>query len=207
MDARRPRGGLDLGVRRSPATLRDRLASGDVREQRVLWEHADRVVHRLERGVAKVPAVDEDAPLRGVGEADEQPGERRLARPARSDQGRDLPRTYDEADVPRGVGVCARMAVSDPDELDEAATGLWQGPACGASTTLGFCSSSSITRSAPAAAAKTSCKIWPSDRLRRLPASQGRPASDHHGPRHGLRTQGKPDARPGTRVKGVPRRT
>ena len=85
MHLRQPRGVLDLVLRRTDAAVGDVVADRVVEQHGVLRHHADRRAQAFLRHVADVLAVDPDAALGHVVEAEQQPADGGLARAGRPD--------------------------------------------------------------------------------------------------------------------------
>ena len=94
-----PRRGLDLRLRRARPAVGDVGGDRAMQERRVLRDHADRGAQALLRHVADVLAVDADAALLDLVEAQQQVDERRLARARAADQADALARPHDEVEV------------------------------------------------------------------------------------------------------------
>ena len=92
MDVGRPAGGFDLGLGRVQAGVEQVGADGVVEQVRFLRHHADLRGQRVERHVAQVVPVDQDAPAGGVVQARDQIGQGGLARAAGPDQRHQLAR-------------------------------------------------------------------------------------------------------------------
>ena len=88
-----------------------------MQERRVLRDHADRGAQALLRHVADVLAVDADAALLELVEAQEQVDERGLARARASDEADALARPHDEVEVVEHLAAVA-AAVGERDVLE-----------------------------------------------------------------------------------------
>ena len=97
----------------------DVLRHGPAKEGRFLRHQADLATQAVDGHVADIHAIDADGPRGHVPQARDEPGERRLAGPGRSNQGKRLPRRDLQRDVTQDRPIrqiCERHGV----ELDPA---------------------------------------------------------------------------------------
>ena len=104
--------------RRLRAAEGDVLAHAAVQDERLLEQDRDVAAQRGELELAQVVAVEADRAPVGVVEADEHPGERRLAGAAGADQGQRLAGRDTQGDVVERGALGARVGESEPLDLD-----------------------------------------------------------------------------------------
>src|SRR5882724_7177219 len=117
---RDPRGTDDVLLRHLVAPVRDVVADRRVEQERLLRDHAEQspVIFLAER--PQVPPVDRNRALKRIVEAQHEVGERRLARPARSDEGDDLALLDLEAHTAQnGLATVVERHVSKDDPIAE----------------------------------------------------------------------------------------
>ena len=111
--------GLDhLGVARVRAAVQDVVAHRAVQQRGVLRDHADLRAQAVLGDGGDVLAVDQDAPALQVMEAQQQMGQRRLARAGAPDQADPLARADVQVHVADQRLALPRLAVAEADALE-----------------------------------------------------------------------------------------
>src|SRR5439155_25376318 len=97
------------------------LAPGRSEDEALLQEERDVLAQRLHPQVAKIMAVESDLSRVRVIEAQQELGDRRFARAARSDESHGLARFNAKTDLGEGVLPGARVAEGNVLKLDQSA--------------------------------------------------------------------------------------